>query len=190
MNLDIYSRVGKHMGGPIQSNWAYKRHKLKDRREIYVLAVRNIQPKKTETHRTRLNAGGGRLSRRGQRTNIRLDHHENRCKQLHIRRKIHIHVHGRNIFLPEQPYGQGWIHHDPNLNCRKILSRRKIIQWINICKGNKVKVWTTASRTDITVLPGKTHRAMWIPPLKQKYQTMETKQSTNKIYLGGWWFWI
>ena len=57
-----------------------------------------------------------RLSRRVHHTNIILDHHENTYKQLYIIRHIKINVHGGKGFLPEQPYGQGLIHHDPDLN--------------------------------------------------------------------------
>ena len=51
-------------------------------------------------------------TRKIQHTNIRLDHHETSCKQRHLRRKIEIHMHGREIFLPDQPDGQGRINHD------------------------------------------------------------------------------
>ena len=72
-----------------------------------------------------------RLSRIGQHTNIILDHHETRYKQRHIRLQIKIHVHGRKVILPEQPDGQGEIHHDPDFNdttriCRKYrISQKK-----------------------------------------------------------------
>ena len=94
------------------------KYKPKDRRTTYVRAVCNIRPQKTEAHRTRLTAGGesDRLSRRGQHTNIRLEHHETPYKQIHLRRQIKIHVNGRKVFLPEQPDGQGRIYHDPAFN--------------------------------------------------------------------------
>ena len=98
-------------------------------------------------------------------------------------------MHGRKIFLPEQPDGQVQINHDPAFDdttriCRKIESRRKITQWIHICKGNKGNVQTPPSRMDRTRRPVNTSRAVWIKKLKQTPRTMETQQLTNKLYLG------
>ena len=71
------------------------KYKPKDRRTTYVRAVCNIRPQKNRAplNNTHCRRESDRLSRRGQHTNIRLDHHETPYKQRHIRRQIKIHVH-------------------------------------------------------------------------------------------------
>ena len=41
-------------------------------------------------------------------------------KAPYIRGQIKIHLYGRKIFLPEQPDGQGRIHHDSDFNDRSL----------------------------------------------------------------------
>ena len=90
------------------------------RRETYMRAVCDIRPQKTDTHRTRLTAGVNIIDYPGEvstpTSNIRLDHHETPCKQRYLRRKLEIHVHGREQFLPDQPYGQGTTYNDSDFN--------------------------------------------------------------------------
>ena len=70
-------------------------------------AVGNIQPQKTETHRTRLAAEGNPIDYPGE---VSTPTSDLTTMKLHVNSvisdvKSSKHVHGRKIFLPEQPDG-------------------------------------------------------------------------------------
>ena len=56
--LGRLSQILKAHAGTDTIDFIFHKDKLKDRRATYVRDVCNIRPKKTETHRTRLTAGG------------------------------------------------------------------------------------------------------------------------------------
>ena len=71
-----------------------------------MISVCDIRTQKTETRRTRLTAGRNIIDYPVEfRTPISdlttMKLHVNR---LHLKNQINIHVHGRKIFLPKQPY--------------------------------------------------------------------------------------
>ena len=56
-DLTAYPRVEKHTGTDT-IEFIFHKDKKKDRRATYMRSLCNIRPQKTETHRTRLTAGG------------------------------------------------------------------------------------------------------------------------------------
>ena len=99
-------------------------------------------------------------------------------------------MHGRQIFLPEQLYGQVRIHTDSDFNgttriCGQIEYHRKTHNEYIYARVTKGMYGIPQSGRIAHGALVKTPRDVWIPPIKQKTQTMEAQQSPNKLYLGG-----